>query len=61
MSRKQQPSPPDFIVQLVHIEGPLKGQIQKFEQTPVTKTRKDPKRVYQVIRNSIGISILGHG
>ena len=36
MSQKQQPSPPDFTVQLIHIEGPLKGQIQEFEQTPVT-------------------------
>ncbi len=36
MSQKQQLSPPDLTVQLVHIEGPLKGQIQEFEQTPVT-------------------------
>ncbi|MEA3384961.1 MAG: hypothetical protein U9Q89_00665 [Thermodesulfobacteriota bacterium] len=25
MSRKQRPSPPDFTVQLVHIEGAAKG------------------------------------
>lgn len=39
MSRKQHPSPPDFTVRLVHIEGPLKGQIQEFDQTPVTVGR----------------------
>ena len=28
--------PPDIVVQLIHISGPLKGQIQDFTESPIT-------------------------